>query len=342
MNWRFRTLLLALALLMAFSTAFNHAVLLERIRPGYIAISQWAAHNAVLKGIAGNPRQYRVLPEYLAEGVRRLFSGFNEAPNDTVWGFVAFRMLIDTAVLLLAYAYYRQLGLTRVLAIVGMILLSRGVALATFDSNLSFDSFLELALYLAAAGAIAKGRYELVIPVTLIAALTRETSGLIPVMCLAALAWEVELRRRRTVILTGLASFAVYATAFFGLRAYYGPQGFDSGYGHMPGWDLLSFNAQQLTTWVQLLAVLSVVPFLALYGYQTWPLRLKAIFFAVVPTWFVVHMFMAILAEARLLLVPLAVAFLPGALFLAQRLLASSLRPARTGSNTARKSPSST
>jgi hypothetical protein len=51
------------------------------------------------------------------------------------------------------------------------------------------------------------------------------------------------------------------------------------------------------------------------FSYQTWPRALKIFFWVVVPAWFGVHFFTALVAETRLLLVPLALVFIPGALF---------------------------
>ncbi len=41
-------------------------------------------------------------------------------------------------------------------------------------------------------------------------------------------------------------------------------------------------------------------------GRSAWPSPLTAMFWAIVPLWFVIHAFAAVLAETRLLLVPYA------------------------------------
>ena len=49
-------------------------------------------------------------------------------------------------------------------------------------------------------------------------------------------------------------------------------------------------------------------------GYRKWPLELRAFFWVIVPVWFLVHAFGSVMAETRLLLVPQAMVFIPGAL----------------------------
>ena len=60
---------------------------------------------------------------------------------------------------------------------------------------------------------------------------------------------------------------------------------------------------------------LGILPFLAIFCYRNWPGTLRIFFRIVVPAWFGVHFFAALVAETRLLLVPQALIFIPGALF---------------------------
>ena len=59
----------------------------------------------------------------------------------------------------------------------------------------------------------------------------------------------------------------------------------------------------------------SVISSVALCSYRHWPLQLRVSFWTIVPLWLVVHSLAAVLAEARLLLLPQALVFIPGALF---------------------------
>jgi hypothetical protein len=87
-------------------------------------------------------------------------------------------------------------------------------------------------------------------------------------------------------------------------------------YGHSMGLDLLQYNLFRGITWAQLFATLSILPVLALLGYQKWPPALAVFFWVIVPVWFLIHPFTSVMAETRVFLVPQALVFIPGALFL--------------------------
>jgi hypothetical protein len=112
-----------------------------------------------------------------------------------------------------------------------------------------------------------------------------------------------------------------YVAIFIGLRLIYGKQELIVPYGYQPGFDLLLHNFSRIITWVQLIATLSVIPIMALIGYQKWPLQLRGFFWIIIPIWFVVYAFISVMAESRLFLVPQAMVFIPVALLLAQQSL---------------------
>jgi hypothetical protein len=67
-------------------------------------------------------------------------------------------------------------------------------------------------------------------------------------------------------------------------------------------------------TWDFVFRTVTVVPLVALWHYRRWPPPLRTFALTVVPAWVAVHLFAAVLAETRLLLVPYALVFVPGAL----------------------------
>jgi hypothetical protein len=67
-------------------------------------------------------------------------------------------------------------------------------------------------------------------------------------------------------------------------------------------------------TWDFVFQTLNVLPLLALIAWRRWSPELRAIGLAVAPAWVAIHLFTSVLAESRLLLVPLALVFIPGAL----------------------------
>jgi hypothetical protein len=163
---------------------------------------------------------------------------------------------------------------------------------------------------------ILDGRYGWIVPLRIVAALNRETSGLIPVMLLAiAVARGTRSDAGRRALRCGLAALAAYAITFVSVRLIVGSAPLFRPFGLDPGTAYLSYNLRSGTTWDYLFRTFNVVPFLALAGLSRWPRELKAFALAIVPVWLVVHLVAAILAETRLLLVPYAVVVIPGALF---------------------------
>ena len=279
----------------------------------YLEQGQAARHQAVLDGHAGDPWQYRVLAPLLIDPLIGLLHRLG-IPHHVAVSFILFRVLQDTLLLLLAAAYYRQLGLSLPHALLGMILLAWGMSYSHYDSDLQFNTFFDVIFYLLAGWCVLRGRSAWIVPIAALAALNRETSGLIPFLPLAAAPGSA--RRLAPVCAAALLG---YAGVSIGLRLLYGTQEYHGPYGHEPGLDLLGYNLWRAITWQQLFATLSVIPLLALLAWRRWPRPLKGFFLAVVPVWVVVHAFAAVLAESRLFLVPQALVFIPGALFLAQR-----------------------
>jgi hypothetical protein len=288
----------------------------------YLEGAQIKRHRAVLEGHAGNPWQYRVLAPHLVDEVIELFYRLN-IPHHIAASFIFFRVIQDTSILLLAFAYYRQLRLSLPHALVGMILLAWGMSHSHYNSDLQFSTFFDVIFYLLAGLCVLQERLIWIVPITVLAALNRETSGLIPFLPLAATMFSIRKGSFRKGSVWNLISICVlasisYVAIFVGLRLIYGKQELIVPSGHHLGLDLVWYNFSRAATWERLMAALSVIPIMALIGYQKWPLQLKGFFWVIVPIWFVVHASGSVMAESRLFLVPQAMVLIPGALFLAQ------------------------
>ena len=305
-------LLLAVALALgSFTTGSYVAVLgMDYLDHG----NQLVRHLAVMKGHAGDPWQYRVLAPYLLKSVIGLCELF-KVPRPVAHAFLYFRIGQDSCVLLIAYAYYRQLGLARPAAMLGMTMLAWGMSYSHYDSDLQFSTFFDVMFYLAAGLCIVRGWWRWIMPLTVLAALNRETSGFIPLLLLAAAHVMPPASRWREALPTAALALACFIAVFLGLRLIYGAQTSVLPYDHQPGLDMLAYNFLRAVTWQQLLATLSVIPLVAALGYRQWPAPLKAFGWTLVPAWFVIHALMAVLAESRLLLVPQALVLIPAALF---------------------------
>jgi hypothetical protein len=275
---------------------------------------QKSRHLRVMQDKAPSPWQYRVLPDYLVDPVIRGLSAL-AVPHPLATGFLGFRMVQNLLLFLAAYLYYRALGLQPGPTLIGMSMLAWGMTNALYDSDLQFSTYFDIAAYLLAGFVIARNKFIWIIPITAIAALNRETSGLIPFILLAAcLSDRPDKKDLYRVLLISGISLAIYTAIYFGLRLWLGPQPTALAYGIHQGLPIFKYNIRRPITYFQVLATLGIIPFMALLMYGNWLRRLKAFFWTLVPVWFVVHAFAGVLAESRLMLVPQALVFIPAAL----------------------------
>ncbi len=307
-----RLLIALLAILLAVITVQLQLNSLDGGMHSYIHGVQLARHLAVLRGVAPDPWQYRVLSEYLAEGFVRFFQLLPGVDALEV-GFIALRLLQNLAIFLMAFMLYRRISGSGALALLGILLAAAAMMNAYYDNDLSFNTYFDVFFYLLALLLIVNRRYNGVILVACLAALNRETSALIPLLLLAALLDEDSPWIRR--ILPFLLSAAVFVIVFLGMRAIYPAGPLYVPYGQAPGYPLLIYNLTRSFTWGQLLQTLGFIPVIGLLFFFKWPRLWQRFFVIVVPAWFVIHFVLSVAAETRLFLVPLLIVFIPGVLF---------------------------
>jgi hypothetical protein len=195
-----------------------------------------------------------------------------------------------------------------------MAILAWGMAASHYDSDLQFSTFFDVLFYLLAGLCVLHRKVWMVVPIMALAALNRETSGLIPFLVLFLPLATVPRSSIRKYFWPFLGSISVYFLVFYILRMSFPSQDLVVPYGHRVGLDLVTHNLFRLVTWRQMIATLSVIPFVALIGYGKWRPEVRLFFWVIVPVWFVVHAFGSVMAETRLFLVPQALVFIPGAL----------------------------
>jgi hypothetical protein len=271
-------------------------------------------HQKMLDGQRGNPFQYRILSEWLVELFIIAFKQ-SALPFPSAIGFLTFRILQNVFIFVFAAYYYKKLGLTTYSAILGLGLLAYSFTQALYGADLQFNTYSDILFYMAAGLAIVYRREGWIIPITVLAAFNRETSGLIPVLLIAA---HLQLKPKiavlpRILIIGGIA-MALYAAIFIGLRIEYGPEELLVPYGNHIGLELLIYNLTLPATYVELFGVLGLLPIMAILSIRRWPDALVLFFWALAPIWFLIHLFASVLAESRLVLVPQALIFIPGAL----------------------------
>jgi hypothetical protein len=287
--------------------------------------AQVKRHEHMIHGCAGNPWQYRVLSAYLLEGLVRLCR-LAGASRPYLLAFVTFRFLQDAAIFLAAVMYFKKLGLSLPHAIIGIMILAWGISYSHYHSDLQFSTFFDILFYLLAGSAIISNAAIWILPITVLGAFNRETSGLIPFMYLAATFAAGPARSRVKALRFAGLIIGLYILVFVGLRLAHGHQKLITPASNTPGLALLRYNLLRSITWWQWLATFSLVPFLALLGYRSWPVHLRVFFWVVAPAWYAVHLVAAVMAETRVLLVPQALVSIPGALIFAQQTARGELR----------------
>ncbi len=303
-----KALIFLVSLILALTTVYTQ---FQACGVRFLETSQIERHREVIENRARNPWQYRVLSEWSLE----LILSKNSSPAGA---FFAFRVLQNFLIFLLAAAFYRRLGLNRSLVLLGLILLSWGMSYAYRRSDFEFSTYSGVIFYLVAAILIFDRRDWWIPPLTFLAALNRETSILIPI---AFLACRIRLEGKkpklsRSSILVFLSSFGLYLIVFFGLRFAFGWRPFGPSWGHYPGFDMLLFNLKHPSPWPKLMWTLNVLPILCLFAFRSWPKSLKRLSVSLIPIWFALNYFYLFIPEHRMMLVPLALIFVPGALFL--------------------------
>lgn len=278
---------------------------------------QWERTCQVMHNEQGTPWQYRLFTDSIVYGTVRLFESIG-VPRPIGTAFVLIRLAQNMLLFCLAVAYYRRLGATGPEVLLGISLLSAGMCHGLYDTDMTFNTYTDISLFLAAALLILNRRFGWLVPLMVIASFNRETSGCIPFMLLfSQMEWKGGPRVPRRILVLFAACLAIWVCIvcgmrlpfIFGMKPYIVPTA-----GKKPILPLLLFNLTWWRTWVFLFAVLGLMPLLALASWCGWPVVLRRFFWAIVPVWFPAHFCLAHAPETRLFFVPLVLVFLPGAL----------------------------
>ncbi len=277
---------------------------------------QWERTCRVMANKSGTPWQYRLFTDGIVYSTVRAFQAIH-LPRPIGAAFVLIRLVQNTLAFTLAVTFYRRLGLSLMEGIFGISLLAWGMCHALYDGDLTFNTYTDMSVFLAAGLIILSGRHRWLIPLMIIAPLNRETSGCIPFMLLfSQLRWKPRLHvSRETLVIAGvcLLQWLIIVGGLrwvFGVKPYIVPTA-----GKSPILPLLIFNLTWPRTWIFLFSTLGLIPLMALASWRGWHVTLRRFFWAVVPIWFPVHFCLAHAPESRLFLVPQALIFIPGALF---------------------------
>lgn len=283
---------------------------------GWYETVQWERTLRVINGESGTPWQYRLFTEGLVYGLVRLFEAAGVA-RPIGMAFILFRFVQCLLTFTLAVWYYRKLGLHLLEGLLGVSLLVWGMCHGLYDTDMTFNTYTDMSLFLAAGLLILYERPMWLLPLMCIAPFNRETSGAIPMMLLFS---AVILQPRfklppRKILLIVAGGLLLWTAIVGGLRLVYGLRPYIvPTAGKEPILPLLMFNLTWWRTWVFLFATLGLMPLMALASWKHWPQPLRRFFWAVVPVWFPAHFALAHAPETRLFLVPQVLIFIPGAL----------------------------
>lgn len=278
---------------------------------------QWERTVQVMHNQQGTPWQYRLFTDAIVYGTVRSLEALH-MPRPIGTGFVLIRLIQNLALFSLAVLFYRRLGLKTETALLGIALLAAGMCHGLYDTDMTFNTYTDISLFLIAGLLILSNRIRWIIPLMLVAALNRETSGCIPFMLLfSRIEWDKKPRVSRETLVVFAVSLALWVIIVggmrlpfvFGMKPYIVPTA-----GKKPILPLLLFNLTWWRTWVFLFATLGILPLLGLASWRAWPVTLRRYFWAIVPVWFPLHFSLAHAPETRLFLVPQVLLFIPAAL----------------------------
>ena len=116
----------------------------------FINVQQIKFHQKMLDGIAGNPWQYRIFSDILLVPFRSIFWRLG-IPNPDASAFISFRFVQSLLILTCAEIYYKKLGINPFLNFIGLSILAWGMSNSLYNSELSFNTFFDIAFFLVAA-----------------------------------------------------------------------------------------------------------------------------------------------------------------------------------------------
>lgn len=263
-----------------------------------------------------NPWQYRVFSMWVLEGFITVYETLVSG-RPAILPYLFLHYLQIVLIFYLSIWYFKLLGLHNYYLIAaGLIILCYSMANSYFKSDLSFNTYFDIAFYLMAAIAIIRGQYLWIIPLTVVAALNRETSGFIPLMLLAPFTMSGLKNTPRQKWLIAGVSLLLFVIVFASVRLYYGYQPGVGIKGMSSSKEFLIFNLTFFRLYPLLIGTLGIVPVIILFGLRELPPILRSWFWLIVPLWFVIHFTKSNAMETRLFLVPQVLIFVPALLLL--------------------------
>lgn len=319
----------------------------------YERFKDFKAHNSMFF----NPWQYRILCPYMVEGIYQVldhtvfqladFSKISINPPQNSGEknpvtqklieqsgngeffkynivFVLFRFAQHIAIFYLAFRYFSSFTKNRALVFFGVMLIALFMGNAVADSDLSFNTYMDVILYLGLGIVIMESLSGWwVVALTFIGAFNRETSLLIPFIYLVSKlnfahwpnVFKVLFSDKKAFWQTVLSG-VLFIIIFVSIRAYFGyrpptvwrvPAG-------LPMLKLNLLSSVSVKTYMEMFGIFGILPVWILSGFRKTNYYLRVFFLALVPIWFGIHLWSVVAYQSRLFLVPTLLVFIPAIL----------------------------
>lgn len=298
---------------------------------------QLKRHEQFMKGesLYFNPWQYRVLCPWIVEAGYQLLSVTIKPVIEKVTVgkkyqadallyfavFIAFRFLLHALIFILAFEFYKKWLNNNRLIFFGFLWLTYSMGNAVRSSDLSFNTYMDVILYLFALLVWVKGKSPWwLVFIMILGGLNRETSLLIPILFFFD-PNEPSLKLRWHNILPIGVACSFFVAIFIGIRWHYGYQS-PTVYYVPAGFSMLKLNllsGMARYSYMEVLGTVSLLPLIILYYWRETPDLLKKLFVWMIPIWFGIHYWSVVAWESRLFLVPVVIVLLPAVLSLIEK-----------------------
>ncbi len=243
--------------------------------------------------------------------------------------FIIFRWLEHMLIFYLTWKLLQYFIQSDWLIFLGINFLALSFGNAVNAADLSFNTYMDIIFYLLTALLILYHKNPLwLIPVTILAALNRETGLLIPALYFISKTDFTALAQKpfrfKNMVFPGIKTwvftvvlYILFMGIFIYLRWYFGyrPQQVWKVPAGLPMLKLNLLSAVGVKAWLELIGTFGMLPLLILYKFKSFPHLLKKWFIFLVPVWFGVHYVSVVAYQTRLFMVPMILIFIPMVLY---------------------------
>ncbi len=331
-------------------------------------LQTYERHKAVIEQRSEfyNPWQYRILCPYIVEGMMWVYNNtvdkiypIEQKMNFSIQStsgttdetdqfvklmrtpgamkymiiFVFFRFIEHLFIFYLAWKLWSHFVKSKWLIFLGINFLALALGNAVTVADLSFNTYMDIILYLLTANIIVFNKNKnWILPIALVAAFNRETAILIPALFFISQTdftsfsfknfnlKTIQFPQKSTWLVT-IAAYVIFFSIFIGLRIHFGyreqqiwkvPAG-------LPMLQLNLLSAVALKAYMELIGTFAVIPLIILYNFKQFPHLLKKWFLFLTPIWFFVHYLSVVAYQTRLFMVPFILIMLPMMLWLVEK-----------------------